>query len=87
MRVYTFQKLPYYHYKSLTLKPLIEISTKVKTGKASVRVISFIHSALFLLSRFLLIDTKRLFYLLPAKACNKVIIFQANRAKNWQPSK
>ena len=43
--------------------------------------------ALFLLSGFLFIDTKRFSNQPPAKTRTFLIVFQTKRAKNWQPQK
>jgi hypothetical protein len=64
MRVYAHPIFHRYTYKSLTLQPLIRISTKPEIGKTRLRVYTFIHSLLFMPRRSLLIDIIRLFYFL-----------------------
>jgi hypothetical protein len=67
MRVYAVFKSSKNYRNDLILNNFMKLLTNRKTGKTSMRVISFIHSALFLLCGFLFIDTKRLFYLLPVQ--------------------
>ena len=54
----------------------------MKTGKTSMRVIPFIHSALFLLCGFFFINTKRLSNQSPVKTRTFLIIFQTRQARN-----
>ncbi|RCX07722.1 hypothetical protein DFP77_10483 [Marinomonas foliarum] len=52
-----------------------------------MRVIPFIHSALFWLYESLFIDIRGLSNQSPVKTRTFLIIFQTKRAKNWQAQK
>jgi hypothetical protein len=67
----TYKNIP----KQLILIDFRNLTTNLKIGKTSVRVMSFIHSGLFMHCGFLFIDTKRLFISPPVKIRIYLIVF------------